>query len=394
MTTPAAPPTAEKATARQRLHGLDALRGGALLLGIVLHGLLGFVPGFPWIVSDSQKSPVAGVVSMWIHLFRMPLFMFLAGFFARMSVGRRGAADFARDRLKRIGLPFLVFAPLMLVTVAAVGTWAMARQGITEPPAPPPGVPLVLVILNPGHLWFLWTLLQLYAVALLARAAVGDRAWARNLGVRLGDALTRPGGVLLAAIPYWLAMEVTGKIIGGPVTLLPEPGPSLAFLGAFLAGWFCWGRPEAMPRLARQWPHHLAGAAVTLVIMVAALGTTTDMEAHIAPVWLRLVGAAGVWLWCYGLLGLCVAVFTRENAAIRYLADASYWMYLIHLPLVLVMQVLLADLAWWWPLKAALIIGVPVAVLLASYHLLVRPTWLGAWLNGRKYAAARPRVHP
>ena len=33
----------------ERLHGLDALRGGALLLGVVLHGAMSFFPTQIWI---------------------------------------------------------------------------------------------------------------------------------------------------------------------------------------------------------------------------------------------------------------------------------------------------------------------------------------------------------
>ena len=76
---------------------------------------------------------------------------------------------------------------------------------------------------------------------------------------------------------------------------------------------------------------------------------------------------------------------------IRYLADASYWCYLLHLPLVLWLQVLVAK----WPvngwLKFAFIMAVNVLVLLASYHWCVRYTWIGRLLNGpreRSKAAA------
>jgi hypothetical protein len=42
-----------------RLHGLDALRGIALLLGVVLHASMTYFPVPIWIVSDTDNSPVA-----------------------------------------------------------------------------------------------------------------------------------------------------------------------------------------------------------------------------------------------------------------------------------------------------------------------------------------------
>lgn len=366
-----------------RIHGLDALRGGALLLGIVLHGLLAYVPGFPWIVMDTPTSAAAGVVSMWIHMFRMPLFMFLAGYFARMSLGRRGTRAFVVDRAKRILLPLVVFAPLMLVCMMLIGAAALKRQGGALPPQP--DVPLWLLLTSPGHLWFLWTLVQLYAVVLIGRAIARRLPGAERLGVRLGDALTRPGGVLLPAATYAVALQATGRAVGGPTTLVPEWPSTVAFLGAFLAGWFCWGLPEALPRLQRAWAPHLGLALALTVLIVVRLGATIDMEARITPWWLRLAYAVAVWAWCYGLLGLATRVVVRENAAARYLADASYWMYIIHLPLVLLAQLALVGLPLPLLVKAVLVVGVPTVVLLASYHLLVRSTWLGRWLNGRAY---------
>ena len=48
----------------------------------------------------------------------------------------------------------------------------------------------------------------------------------------------------------------------------------------------------------------------------------------------------------------------------------------------------MADLAWPIPVKLAVTWAVTAAVLLLSYDLLVRSTWVGRWLNGRRH----PRV--
>ena len=83
-------------TSPNRLHGLDAVRAGALLLGIVLHSLIPFTD-IPWMINDSRTSLTAMVTVGMIHLFRMSLFMLLAGYFGRMVTLRRGARTYLKD---------------------------------------------------------------------------------------------------------------------------------------------------------------------------------------------------------------------------------------------------------------------------------------------------------
>jgi glucans biosynthesis protein C len=72
------------------------------------------------------------------------------------------------------------------------------------------------------------------------------------------------------------------------------------------------------------------------------------------------------------------------SAARRYVADASYWLYLIHLPIVMALQVLVSPLDWPWPTKFATILLVAIPVMFVSYQLLVRYSVIGAALNGRR----------
>jgi glucans biosynthesis protein C len=85
-----------------------------------------------------------------------------------------------------------------------------------------------------------------------------------------------------------------------------------------------------------------------------------------------------------GWLGCFVRWYRRPSERIRYLADASSWIYLSHLPLVVALQIGFSQwkLPWWAQLP--LVNVVAFAVLLSSYHWCVRFTGLGAWLNGRR----------
>ena len=93
-----------------RLHALDNLRAVMMWLGIVLHVALNHLSQkspMPW--RDPAQSPVADLVLIFIHSFRMPVFFILAGFLAAMMAEKYGYQVMLRKRARRLALPFAVF---------------------------------------------------------------------------------------------------------------------------------------------------------------------------------------------------------------------------------------------------------------------------------------------
>ena len=72
---------------------------------------------------------------------------------------------------------------------------------------------------------------------------------------------------------------------------------------------------------------------------------------------------------------------------VRYISDSAYWLYIIHLPVVQIMQALFAN--WEIPslFKCMLITILTTMLILLSYKYLIRYTWVGAMLNGKRYKA-------
>ena len=158
----------------ERLHALDAVRGFSLLAGIVFHATVSFLPGPPgaalWLVMDNQRSLALGLTFHVLHTFRMTTFFFIAGYFAHLSLHKRGTGSFIRDRLKRIGLPLLVGWVILMPTMIALTIWGalVMAHGRKLPPPPPyhfPAFPWT-------HLWFLYVLLLLYAAVLIVRGLI------------------------------------------------------------------------------------------------------------------------------------------------------------------------------------------------------------------------------
>ncbi|MBW0117171.1 acyltransferase family protein [Pseudonocardia sp. KRD-169] len=369
---------------------MDALRAAALGLGIVLHSLIPFAPGALWLVTDSQTSEAVGAPLVLIHLFRMVLFMMLAGYFGRMVLHRRGAGAYLRDRTLRILMPLVAFWPVAVLSLGILAGVNVELRGVEAPAMVTTDVSSPLLAFTPGQLWFLLVLMECVlitvAVRAVARRVVGPDRVSRLSG-RAGALLASPFGVVLAAAPYLAGLLVQGHTAGGivePFTVLPEVAPLVTYLGAFLVGWFLHGHTAALPRLGATWPAHLVAAV--------ALSAAVLLGSAALPLWAAAVlTAVAGWTWTYGLVGLCSRHLTRERPAVRYLADASYWMYLLHLPLLVGIEIVLADLTWPIPVKLAVTWVGSGVVLLLSYDLLVRDTWLGRWLNGRRHPRALRR---
>ena len=387
-----------------RLHGLDALRATALLLGVVLHASMSYLPVTIWIAPDTDNSPVAAVLFFAIHLFRMTSFFLIAGLFAHMMLGRRGTLGFIRNRLIRIAGPLAVFwTPVLAAIIAGLIWMAAIRNGGAVPTDGPPPPPLTVATFPLTHLWFLYVLLILYAGMLILRApfALMDRggAWGRFVD-RVTGVLIGPWTPAVMAAPlaiaFWLAPNwVPFFGIPTPDTgLVPDPVALTAFGTAFGLGFLLDRRRDLLVRIERLWLGFtllaLGLGAVALIMVggpVPKLAPVTDpnLKASLAGVMALAIFAS-----TFAALSLALRFASGYSAVRRYLADASYWIYIVHLPLVMVGQILVINQTWPWFVKLAVVIGATLAISLLTYELLVRHTFVGRWLNGRRIPWRRP----
>src|SRR5262249_35325266 len=94
--------------------------------------------------------------------------------------------------------------------------------------------------------------------------------------------------------------------------------------------------------------------------------------------------ALAIWTTTFAAIGLALRFMSGFNPTRRYLADASYWLYLIHIPIVMALQVAVSPLDWPCPIKFATILVGALSVMLVSYHLLGRYAFIGFVLNGHR----------
>jgi peptidoglycan/LPS O-acetylase OafA/YrhL len=391
-----------------RLHALDAVRAYALLLGVVLHAAVPFLANVE--VSMWRDEPHAGAAVLYfvIHMFRMSAFFLMAGLFGRMLLERRGATGFVKDRLKRVAVPLFLFGPVVLLL--ALAGWvlgALPHGGLNlsstfeEAAAAPQGERAGRVDI--AHLWFLYYLLIFYAVALAVRAAVRavdasgsmraacDRVVAFVMrGIWAPVLIALPIAAYLWQQPNWNEWDL-------PVALLPMSSAALVVYGVpFGLGWLLHRQLPLLLGLQRIWLAYLIAALALTVLSLAILGVTPRWAGPILAGAERSVFTAayavGQWCWVLALVGAALRFLSKPHPATRYLADASYWVYLMHFATISFFIALIRPFEWHWIFKLAIMIGGSMLLLLPSYHYFVRFTWIGAILNGRRHA--RPAKSP
>jgi peptidoglycan/LPS O-acetylase OafA/YrhL len=401
-----------------RLHSLDAVRASALLLGIALHATSPYMANMGWLATETPNDALAGVWYV-VHIFRMPMFFLIAGFFGRLVLERRGVKAFAKDRAKRILIPLLAGWPIIMVlmglafvlTILATGVdfaaFVAERQAEAEE--------AMEAAANSGergdlwnwaHLWFLYYLVLFYGCALGVRA-VFDRVIDRGGHIRGAlDAVVRLimrgiwGPVILAApLAAWFAFQredwVSWFGIYPPTDIVPD---ATAFIGhgmAFGFGWLLHRQPKLLLGFEKSWIVYGVIALALTVVCVRIAGLTPQWEPYLEG--RTLVVYAGLytvatWCWIFGFVGAAQRFLSSPSPTRRYIADSSYWLYLMHLPLLVVFGVVFQSLSWHWTIEYTLTLACTVALLLLSYHTMVRFTFIGAILNGRRHS--RPPSRP
>ena len=402
--------------AGNRYNGLDAVRAFALMIGIVFHGVesfVSFIPPMVWAVKDSQSPVVIDVFFFVSHVFRMQAFFLVAGFFARMVYLKNGLRSFILQRLKRIALPLILFWPLVYTSIVALWTWGISLQGI------PPGNPLTPAAvlessihtlisgqwLSEGfpwtHLWFLYTLLWIYALFLATHALFknwwdANGRWRNVISKAFAIVISRPGGSLVLAlptIPFMLMMNNGFGVESPDHGLIPHLPSFVIYLYYFLLGWTLHRNAHLVEMFTM---YRILNSLLGIVLITIVTSMFLSIVYH--PQFGPALGSSYVWVArlyntlyalasmtaMFGFIGMMLHYFSKASATIRFLADASYWMYLIHLPVVVFFQILVAPLDIHWLFKVVLVITPSFAILLLSYQFLVRFTWVGRLLNGRK----------
>jgi surface polysaccharide O-acyltransferase-like enzyme len=335
-----------------------------------------------------------------------PLYFTIAGFFAVMLYDSRGFRGFVGNRTRRVAIPFatavLTVLPACLLVwifgwlVSGRCNWRQAIQLRFRDPV------IQSQRLGSGHLWFLEYLIVMLLAYGVARwwfsRRGGEGAGGRAGFGRLVDSLIgSPWAPFLCALPTTALLWLSRLKVGIDASLdrynsfLVDPVKLLHYTVFFVVGVALYRARHRLDRLARPAPLYLAASVLVFAGRAWLLGRDIASPLLGAEAWgLAAFGAIFSWLMVFGAIGTAWRLFRRPSPVLSYLADSSYWIYLIHMPVLGLIQ---ADLylvrghAVW---KAPLVLVGTLALGFGSYQCLVRHSAVGAALHGRRPRQADP----
>lgn len=311
---------------------MDAMRSVFMMLGVVLHSANVFATRQSWVLTSQNTTIIADRIEESIHIFRMPAFFVIAGFFCMLSLGKYTPGKFLGVRMKRIIIPLVVTAVTLNTLQAILLTRIYDRQ-----------FELNNYLYEGGwisHLWFLNNLIIYFLLS--AVVAVYFKKPVEVAGRLLNQVVSIvPITGILLLLPtvslMILGLNRTGFPLYSEVYGVLNIYNIMIYLPYFAFGVLLGANRELLNRFSSVNP----AFSLLLILVAVSIMHSEIFQNEIIHAYLQYLV---VWV----AVSLCFTMFYRLfNSASDtwlYLSDASYTIYLFHHIIVIAIGYLILQL--------------------------------------------------
>ena len=402
---PEAPQSATPAqTSRRRYHELDWMRALIILALVPAHAIGFYTATTSQYYSTQYSSPVGLSPMMAIGSWGIGLLFLVAGAAATFAIARRSTSQYIVERFVRLLIPFL-FASLTLIPFQ-VYLVVHTFPGVLSQIAPPAGwnaqfinSPLefygwfvgayftFLTHYAPqyefifwSHLWFIP---RLFIIALLTlpllrslQTARGKRyiAWLADLCERYR------GFVFLLAAPLFLVNAILGwQWQGWQVVGAPDPANVLSqflfYTIVYVYGFVLYSDARLRRAIRRDGSLGILAVGILAFGATQILGVGSQALAHDYSAG-GILGAAlrtaAAWLCIVAAVGLSMRLLDFTSPLGRYLTEASYPFYVLHLAVLYLVGLPLLASGAPAIITFTIMVIATFAITFALYELLIR----------------------
>lgn len=360
-------------SAGTRLVYLDNLKWVLIAGVIVSHAATAYGAIGGWLYVEPTLSPLTKAVFSVLtevgDLFALGAFMLVAGLLTPRALGRKGLGRFVRDRLLRLGVPFVatvvVVTPSLVWLIVAVTGYPLTLDAYVR---------YQLRWLDPGPMWFVGVLL-LFTLCYVVWRQVRPGSQSEGEPLRMRHVLV--AATWIAALSFLVRLVFpVGSIQPLQAQIWHWPQLAVLFGVGVLAGERGWlvARPTALIRRV-CW---VAAPAALAVLFITVAATRTDLSSPS-----RLALYAGGWHWqsvitsgvegvvavaaSLALIDLFRQVGNWHGRLAGALGRDSYSAYFLQLPVLVALELALRVFGWpgqgfGWPGEIKVALSAPAGI--------------------------------
>ncbi len=383
-------------------NALEALRVASTLLVVLYHAALTYV-ATPlrltlWVAFEPSGHVVFDGFVYWVNGFVMPVFFLAAGVSAPAACESRGPRVFLVQRAQRLLRP-LLFGCLTILPIFYLlwgyGLMVTGRCDLDDILSWRFSPQVRHNLYGLGHLWFLEYLFFVCVLWcggwMLRRRQVGESNASASEGRGPKRWLGSPWVPLILAVPTAAIFLIdSDTMLRVDNVIVPNAFRLLHYLLFFAVGGWLSKLRDPRGQLARLGPLYLGLSCLVFAVMWPLL-----IRHAAAPLegWSRVgfcaLAALFPWLIVFGGLGVGLRWIRGRGPVMRLLAETSFWVYLVHVPIVALMQIVLLPMPWPVPIKFLIVSAVALGLSVASYGPIVRHSLVGAIINGARKRAPK-----
>ncbi|GEM_PF-6040971 len=369
---------------KNRYHAIDHLRTSMMFVVMLGHPLLPYVT-VPRAFNDPSAHVSFDYAGVFLYAFAMQAFFVTAGFASALIFEKKGTGSLWKNRFTRIFLPLLVayicISPLMR------GAYHFSA-GVVEFDSIGAGLSIFLTgeWLRWGkvyHLWFLISLLVFTAISCAGLWMLNVSQLTSKLSSNVARCLKSDNCILILVLIACIGTVPSYILDTGRGT---HWSMQITLLGYFILGWLTYHYQTIIDVFKRRWLMSFAVALVTTPLCIWA-SRARLFDEHNIDVFMGIVAGT-----TNGIVGMCMTIaligwfhlhLSKPTRIGDEFSKASYWVYLIHFPIVVAAGGIVSVLDLPSFIKYLLTLMFSLPIIAFSYFVLVLKTPLKRVIVGK-----------
>lgn len=316
-----------------RSYELDWLRVIAIIILFFYHTGMMFV-SWDWHISNKENSKTFETIMVWLHQWRMPLLLFISGVGTHFALGRRSAANYAKERSSRLLIP-LIFGMFIIVPpqiyyekIAQYSSYLDFYPTVFQ------FIPYPKGSFSWHHLWFIlylfiYSLIALPIFLLLRKPSATKFL---ELCFRLSN---RNGGLLLWVIPIILSQFLLRPFFPRETHDLINDWAYFTFYFLFFFfGYIFFSHTSLWQLLKTQRKVNLAMSILTLIIFYLIYFIPYKLAVKVDYPW-EIIKVIIAWFWVVTFIGYGQMYLNFNSKLLKYSNEVAYPFYILHQTIII-----------------------------------------------------------